>query len=199
LPKENEPKEKAPDDLPASRVPCASRKLRGSTRGHHWPSGERAASMRRPFGLFLQFLRCSAASTGKNKNQNPRIPVLGFSIPWCCTEHRSPLRKRPAGARQGRRASFAGPGMARRKTPAKDEERRVPRRGAIQGVLSFRLFSLDKQRKGTRSLPLDNKITSELTSCGTAHILNYKIHTETKVGNAHPTNKKRAPTGALSN
>ena len=51
---------------------------------------------------------------------------------------------------------FSGPGMARRKTPAKDEERKASRRDETQGGLSFGDFSLATQRKVTRSL--QNKI-----------------------------------------
>jgi hypothetical protein len=51
------------------------------------------------------------------------------------------------------RRVVCGTGMCRQTTPAGAEKRREARRAKSSGVFSFRLFSLDKQRKGTRSLP----------------------------------------------
>jgi hypothetical protein len=73
--------------------------------------------------------------------------------------HRAPesFVERPAGARQGRRAFFAGPGMARRKIPAKDEERRASRRDETQGVLSFGSVFFAQAKKMNTQLPPGRK------------------------------------------
>jgi hypothetical protein len=78
----------------------------------------------------LYYMYCQV---GDAHPTNPNGNRILHQNPFCCAEHRSPLRLRPVRGRQGCRPSFVGPGMARRKTPAKGEERRVPRRGATAG------------------------------------------------------------------
>jgi hypothetical protein len=121
-------------------LPCASRTRWGLSDGTSLSRGERAASLRRPFGLIPPVPAMLGGVNGRRK-PHPRSLLLRRAPESFAVKARRGAARMPL--------VFRGPRMARRKTPAKDEERRVPaKRANRRGPFSFVSFFWASKRKG---------------------------------------------------
>jgi hypothetical protein len=145
---------------------------RGSPTGHPCPAENAPHPCGAPDGLFPPVPAMLGGVNGKRKpHDHPRMLFRAMQCgqcppykksngnriwhpnPFCCAEHRSPLRIRPEGERQGCRSSFAGQGWPVERPPQRTRSAGYPEGAQQQGGLSFGDFSLARQRKVTRSLP----------------------------------------------